>query len=591
MPALKNTPVAILLLGVTACADIPATTGTDAVEGPAFARTPVVCPALPSGTSSLLIIPSSATIGVGGTGDLQATNQAGVAVADCNLKWTSGDSRTATVNATGLVTALKAGGPITIRATSNTKPSLVGSAAITLSATKVASVAVTPVALLVGTSATTSARATGSDGTALSNRIIRYYSTNTAIATVDSMTGVVVGVAAGTTSIRAIVDGVSGQASVTVGDVFRVVISPDSLRLVYGEAARLNAVAYDRNSVAIAGASATWSKLGEGITVGSNDGQVTTPSVNGHPQSGNITATIGGVSTSIVYRLGPNLRGINMNGQNWRDGDLSWADLTGATAVRTAFLRTRLVGARLHNVDLSYAMLRATDLRTATIANVNFTLAVFDRDTKWPTGFTPGGRGLVGPDINMTGLDLRGIEAGGGGGRYVDVSGGNLTSANLERMDLTGANFSGTILTGANLRGAGIPGVDFTGATMADALVSGAIYDATTLWPAGYDFANRGMFGPGCNLAGANLENRNLSYYPLRGANLSSANLRGALLFAANLSQANLQQADLRGASVYNADLTGANLDGADLTGSYYSAGTKWPAGFDPQARGAILQP
>jgi hypothetical protein len=35
--------------------------------------------------------------------------------------------------------------------------------------------------------------------------------------------------------------------------------------------------------------------------------------------------------------------------------------------------------------------------------------------------------------------------------------------------------------------------------------------------------------------------------------------------------------------------LCGARLDGADLTCAYYDEATEWPAGFEPQARGALL--
>jgi uncharacterized protein YjbI with pentapeptide repeats len=53
-------------------------------------------------------------------------------------------------------------------------------------------------------------------------------------------------------------------------------------------------------------------------------------------------------------------------------------------------------------------------------------------------------------------------------------------------------------------------------------------------------------------------------------------------------------RAYLRGAILRGADLSCANLDGAwlryaDLRGARYDAETRWPAGFDPAARGAIL--
>jgi hypothetical protein len=77
----------------------------------------------------------------------------------------------------------------------------------------------------------------------------------------------------------------------------------------------------------------------------------------------------------------------------------------------------------------------------------------------------------------------------------------------------------------------------------------------------------------------------------LRGFNLSGTNLRRANLEAADLREANLAGADLRDANLRGADLTGASLTGADLTGAVYDSRTRWPAGIDPQSRGARLSP
>ncbi len=52
------------------------------------------------------------------------------------------------------------------------------------------------------------------------------------------------------------------------------------------------------------------------------------------------------------------------------------------------------------------------------------------------------------------------------------------------------------------------------------------------------------------------------------------------------MSWADLSWADLRGA-----DLGGADLSGADLRMVRYNADTQWPAGFDPVAAGAVLEP
>jgi hypothetical protein len=70
---------------------------------------------------------------------------------------------------------------------------------------------------------------------------------------------------------------------------------------------------------------------------------------------------------------------------------------------------------------------------------------------------------------------------------YADLSGANLSYADLSYADLSGANLSGANLSYANLSGANLSGA---------------------------------------NLRGANLSGANLSYADLRGANLSGANLK-----------------------------------------------------------------
>jgi len=65
------------------------------------------------------------------------------------------------------------------------------------------------------------------------------------------------------------------------------------------------------------------------------------------------------------------------------------------------------------------------------------------------------------------------------------------------------------------------------------------------------------------DLSGANLYRADLSGANLSGANLSGANLYRADLSGADLSRANLYRADLSRANLYRADLSGANLENA----------------------------
>ena len=74
----------------------------------------------------------------------------------------------------------------------------------------------------------------------------------------------------------------------------------------------------------------------------------------------------------------------------------------------------------------------------------------------------------------------------------------------------------------------------------------------------------------GANLSRANLSRADLSWANLSRANLSRADLFGADLSWANLSRADLSGANLFGANLFGADLSGAGLDGANLFGANY---------------------
>lgn len=149
------------------------------------------------------------------------------------------------------------------------------------------------------------------------------------------------------------------------------------------------------------------------------------------------------------------------------------------------------------------------------------------------------------------------------------VGAANVTGGNLSQADLTNANVSGVLLTGANL----------TQANLTNANLSG---DSYTVYDSEGAYIGEGL-SPGAdltsaNLSGADVRGARLQYATLSGANLSHANLANAnfsgfsyLIYdpyhylnegispGANLTNANLSGADTRGANFYLATLTGAN--------------------------------
>lgn len=72
------------------------------------------------------------------------------------------------------------------------------------------------------------------------------------------------------------------------------------------------------------------------------------------------------------------------------------------------------------------------------------------------------------------------------------LRGVRLSKANLTGADLTNADLSKATLTGATLKGTKLQGATLTGADLTNADLKGALYDAHTHWPVGFDPQPRG---------------------------------------------------------------------------------------------------
>lgn len=136
-----------------------------------------------------------------------------------------------------------------------------------------------------------------------------------------------------------------------------------------------------------------------------------------------------------------------------------------------------------------------------------------------------------------------------------DLSGANLSFADLSDAALDLADLSRAILLRANLTNASIQMVDLTGASLVAA-------DLTHAWIQGADLT--GAFLLEADLTGTVLEEADLT-----GANFAGAYLSGALLSGADLTSAYLGDADLTGTYLRYADLTSADLLSSDLTGAH----------------------
>jgi len=166
--------------------------------------------------AAVAVTPAMATINAIG-----ATQAFTAAARDANnnplnaptFTWASSDTKVATVDAAGVVTAV-ANGTARITATSGSKS---GSVNVTVAQTT-ATVAVTPATAQIsaaGATAQLSAQAMDANGRPIAARTFTWTSDATGVATV-SPTGLATGVANGAAHITAAVDGKSGSATVTV---------------------------------------------------------------------------------------------------------------------------------------------------------------------------------------------------------------------------------------------------------------------------------------------------------------------------------------------------------------------------------------
>jgi hypothetical protein len=151
-----------------------------------------------------------------------------------------------------------------------------------------------------------------------------------------------------------------------------------------------------------------------------------------------------------------------------------------------------------------------------------------------------------------------------------DFSNKPLDGANFADANLFLAKFVGASLAKADFREAELTSASFGQAKAAGADFRGAIFKATGLQSA--DFS------------GANFQDTDLGNSSFQNSKLNGANLRGAKGIG-DVLKADLRDADLRGA-VFTC--TAYYMEGCRLKGAKYDKDTKWPAGFDVAASGAV---
>ncbi len=227
---------------------------------------------------------------LGATAQLRAEvrDQNGQTVSGAAVAWTSSNAQVATVDATGLVTAVT-NGATSITARSGT---VSDTAAVTV-AQEVGTVTVSPPAdsLLEADTLRLSAEATDANGHAVAGAEFSWASSDTRVARVDD-SGLVTGVAVGAAEISATSSGVTGRAEITVVAPVPTTVSvtPDTVVFTaLGQTEQIAAEVRDQIGQTVSGAAVAWT---------SSNAQVATVDATGL-----VTAVTNG-ATSITARSG-----------------------------------------------------------------------------------------------------------------------------------------------------------------------------------------------------------------------------------------------------------------------------------------------
>ncbi len=189
-------------------------------DGPSVTPPPAP-PPTPAAVATVDVSPSTSSLAIGATAQLSATTRdaSGNTLTGRTITWASGNNSIATVNATGLVTAVAAGST-TVTATAEGRS---GQATITVTPPPVVSIVLNrdTASVLAGGTVQLDATPRDAAGSALTGRTVIWSSSSTAVATV-STSGLVTTVAPGTATITATVENRTASASITSVDSLRI---------------------------------------------------------------------------------------------------------------------------------------------------------------------------------------------------------------------------------------------------------------------------------------------------------------------------------------------------------------------------------
>jgi hypothetical protein len=255
---------------------------------------------------SVAVQPKTATLLIGDSLQLSASVALSDGHAQSSVTWTSSSTNLATVSPAGVVRA-RSIGSLFVHAASGTKHDSAAVAVVAPSPAPVASVSVTPASasLTVGGTLQLTATLKDATGNPLAGRVVTWSSNNPSVITVSG-SGLLAAVAAGSTTIAATSEGVSGTTSITIApalsapgsvtDLAVATVSDTSVTLSFTEVddGSGHAAGYDIRYVA--GTSLSWSAAVPSVSRGT----CATP-VAGTTIGAKRSCTVLGLATATTY--------------------------------------------------------------------------------------------------------------------------------------------------------------------------------------------------------------------------------------------------------------------------------------------------
>ncbi|MQF49011.1 hypothetical protein FIM08_03840 [SAR202 cluster bacterium AC-647-N09_OGT_505m] len=250
--------------------------------------------------TSVTLSPNSPILTAGQTRLLVATakDAAGVVLADLSATWSTSNQSVATVSADGLVTGISPGSVIVTVSTGG----VIGTSSITVSEAKVGSIAVNPQSATLITGQTQKLTATLKDvqGNVVASQTIVWESSTRSSATV-STTGLVTGIAPGTSTITATAYGKTATAviSVTQATIANVTLVPESHTVTIGQIKQMSVSVRDTHGNVIKNLPVDWSSSKMSVATVSATGLVSAIASG----TSTVTATVSGVSDTTIVTV------------------------------------------------------------------------------------------------------------------------------------------------------------------------------------------------------------------------------------------------------------------------------------------------